>query len=495
MNITAPLRRNAQLFPEKTAIFVGDRGVSYGELDRQVDAAAARIAARLAGAGPGPGGAVAVLLADRYRHLVLTLALARIGMAAVLSSHIASRPGKMALKASFVDPGPAVAGRKAAVPLDDAWWRDLSAATPVASIAMHAGANAACLIGSSSGTTGTPKGMVLSHALIARRAAAKPLSIPWPAEPRLACTLGRESTYGFICILRALWTGGVLAFPSLASGLRAQIPQHRLNCLVMSPAQMHALVEALPADAAPFASLEVVEVGGGMLPARLAGAARARICANILVNYGAQETGSVASAPLSLLERHEGSVGFVLPGVEMQAVDDAGAPLAPGLEGSLRIRSPNAIAGYLDDPASSARAFRDGWFYPGDTGAVSITGMLTLAGRSDELLNAGGVKISALTIENAALQHADVAEAAAFSAPDPASGLPQIWLALVQRKDFDMCELGKQLVRALGQARVPRGILLLKSLPRNDNGKVQREQLVKLAAAPRGAPAAKAPSS
>src|SRR5262249_17576428 len=158
-----------------------------------------------------------------------------------------------------------------------------------------------------------------------------------------------------------------------------------------------------PADAGPFPSVQVIEVGGSALPARLAAQARARLCGNIQNAYGAAEVAYVAGARTEILESRPGAVGFIAPGIEVQAVDAEHRPLAQGSEGMLRIRSATCIDGYLGDPQATARAFHDGWFYPGDHGAVAEDGQLIVTGRAGEVINAGGVKANPREIEEVLL--------------------------------------------------------------------------------------------
>jgi acyl-coenzyme A synthetase/AMP-(fatty) acid ligase len=491
MNITEPIKRNAHQFPESIAAFDRGQPVTYAEFDRRIDAAAARMKSL----GLNPGDAAAVLVTDRLRHLVLTLALARVGMAAVISTSIAARPGSLRIRAGFVDPGTATSGGPSSIAVDDAWWQDMIATRTASSVELVRNDAAPCLIGASSGTTGTPKGMLLTQGLLCQRMYVRPLSIFWPSRPRVACMLGRESSYAYTSVLRTFWAGGAVAFAGTAGGIQAALQQQKTSVLILSPAQLQEVVDRMPAEAGPILSLEVVEVGGGMLPARLATSARTRICQNIIVNYGAQEAGNVASAPIQVLESNPGSVGFVAPGVEIEAVDAQGQPVPPGVEGTLRVRSSSCISAYLNDPEGSAKRFVNGWFYPGDVGAVSSNRLLFLSGRSDELINAGGVKVHPHVIEEAARSFEDVADAAAFAAPDGRSGLPQIWLAVVERQPVNMEALVKHCVRELGIARAPRAVMLVKTLPRNDNGKLQRDQLATMAANARNAQATKAPAA
>lgn len=131
------------------------------------------------------------------------------------------------------------------------------------------------------------------------------------------------------------------------------------------------------------------------------------------------------------------------------------------------------------DDEASAQAFRDGWFVSGDIGAVWPDGMLTVTGRVSDLINRGGTKVSPRVIEQALLSLPTVIDAAAFGVPD-ASGLEQIWAAIVARARIDDTVLNAFCQRALPGIS-PTTILQMAALPRNENGKLLREQLVAIA--------------
>jgi acyl-coenzyme A synthetase/AMP-(fatty) acid ligase len=477
MNITDPIRRVAQLSPDAAAVIHFGKVVTYRELNGVVDA----LAGRMLGMGLRPGDAAAILVSDSYGHLALTLALARIGVAAVISRDVAKGVGGVALKTCFVDAARATEAVGGGALVDDGWWRSPAAADQVAAVPSCPDGKAICVFVSSSGTTGVPKALALSHDMMRTRLFAKWLAIRAPDNARQICTLGLESYYGLYSVLRVLWTGGLVATAIKWGDIHAAIPLYQFNCLVMSPAQLHALLESLPENAGPFPSIDAIEIGGSTLPPRLAGQARARLCANIHVTYGAAEAGIVAGAPVAVLERDPGSVGFIAPGVEVQAVDADHRPLPAGAEGTIRIRSGNCIDSYRGDAEATAKSFKDGWFYPGDVGSVSGNGFLAISGRTGEMINAGGVKVSPQSIEDVVLMNQDVSEAAAFSMTHAATGVQEIWAAIVQKNPVDMDALHSFCVQRLGQ-RAPRSILLVKALPRNENGKVLRDQLIKLAA-------------
>jgi acyl-CoA synthetase (AMP-forming)/AMP-acid ligase II len=475
MNITDPIQRHAQLAPDAVAVIQAGNAVTYRQLNQVIDA----LAARLSGLGLRPGDTAGVLVTSRYGHLALILALARLGAAAAIARDVARGLGGVALKASFVDAATAGDASAGAITVDNSWWHSPAGAEEVPPVASHPDGRAICLIVSSSGTTGLPKAVALSHDTLRTRLHDKWLAVRAPDGARQLCLLGLESYYGFSSNLRALWTGGRVAMGIKANEMHLAIELHRLNCLVMSPAQLHALLGALPAAAGPFASLELIEIGGSALSPRLAARARARLCANLYTAYGAAEAGNVASAPAALLDRHSGAAGYITPGIEVQAVDGEDRPLAPGAEGAIRIRGESCVAAYLGDPDASARSFRDGWFYPGDVGSVAADGLLSISGRSNEIINAGGVKVSPQVIEDVVLMNQDVSEAAAFAVQKP-SGMQEIWVAIVQHKPVDTEALRAFCAQKLGP-KAPKSILLLKELPRNENGKVLRDQLVRLA--------------
>ncbi len=476
MNITDPIRRIAQLSPDAEAVIHFGETVTYGKLNGVIDA----LAARMLRMGLGPGDAAGVLVSNGYGHVVLALALARIGAAAVTSRAVMEGVGGVPLKIRFVDAVPATGAVAGSVTVDDGWWGTPPDAGPVPSVPSHPDGKAICIVVSSSGTTGFPKAMALSHDIMRTRVFVRWLAIRVPYHTRQICTLGLESHYGFSSILRVLWTGGLVVTAVNWNDMHAAIPRHLINCLVMSPAQLHMLLGVLPEEAGPFPSLDAIEIGGSTLPPRLAAQAKARLCANIHSAYGAAEAGNMASAPLAVLERHPGAVGFVSPGIEAQAVDADHRPLPAGIEGIIRIRSENCIDAYLGDPEASAKAFRDGWFYPGDAGSVSGNGLLAISGRTNEMINVWGVKVSPQAIEDVVLANPEIREAAAFAMPNAATDAQEIWVAIVQSKPVDMDALHAHCVQRLGP-RAPKSILLVNALPRNENGKLLREQLIGMA--------------
>jgi acyl-coenzyme A synthetase/AMP-(fatty) acid ligase len=143
----------------------------------------------------------------------------------------------------------------------------------------------------------------------------------------------------------------------------------------------------------------------------------------------------------------------------------------------------NGASAYTGDPVASARV-QDGWVYPGDVGAVSSDGLLTVAGRAGELINSGGNKVSPRVIEDVLLSFAGVREAAAFGVPD-SLGLTRIWAAMVVDRPVDGAALQAFCVARLGNV-APKHVMKMDALPRNESGKILRTELARIAAAAHG---------
>jgi acyl-coenzyme A synthetase/AMP-(fatty) acid ligase len=242
-----------------------------------------------------------------------------------------------------------------------------------------------------------------------------------------------------------------------------------------SPQQLQALVATVQGQSVRFPTLQKVEVGGASIPAELLWEARATLCTNIVGVYGSTEVGLVAHAPTALLQAHSQAAGYVAPGVEVRIADESGQPLPPGVEGAVQVRSPTMAAQYVGDAATTAACFRDGWFVPGDLGLLRPDGALIIRGRIDEMINAGGVKLSPTLVDDFLLAQPGVRDAAAFAHRRPGQS-DQVWAAVVCDPGFDESVL-MAAARAKLNSRAPVRLLRVQEIPRNAMGKPLRKQL------------------
>ena len=471
MNITTPIRHYARIRPDAVAVIRPDgTTLTYRELDQTLDA----IGARLQALGLKPRDVALVGVAGLYRHLLLAMALARQGI--VCAPLAMPAPGALLC---ILEGMVAVQGAVRVVELQALWPTVIHAREVTAAPATFAGGDGIVGYYPSSGTTGMPKFLGISHDLFYRRISRKALALPLPRDLRQICHIGPGTWYGFSSSVRALWLGGTIVLTETPALIVPAISAHQVNYLVLAPITLQQAMAGLPADGGPLPSLAMIEVGGSDLPIPLYEHAARRLCPEIYCAYGAMETAGIASAPLQILAAHPGAIGFINPGVEVEAVDGEGAPLPVGSEGALRVRSDNCATGYAGNDPLSAIVFRDGWVHTNDLGVVGANGMITMTGRSSDVINKGGTKVSPLAIEAVLLAYPDIAQAAAFGAHD-ATGVTQIWAAIVCSAPVDRERLRAFCSARLGHAS-PLGYIEMPALPRTDTGKLRRDALVKLA--------------
>ena len=466
----------AQQIPHAIAVSSqrGDR--SYAQLDGD----AGRIAASLAEL-PRPALAC-VRIADPYVHMLVLLALSRLGIAmtSISSGQDATLVGLLRPDLMIAD-GPAPAESWTAglnwLAVTQGWIDEtLRRLTVITARAWPApDPDALGLLLTSSGTTGLPKKVALSwRELEARLVQTHLAQSQMGSLARVLCPLGPGSGAFFIAI--PTWhQGGTMIFPPPhPAALAAALPSLRPTGMVLAPIQMSAILDALPAGFLPMRDLWVCMVGSHT-PAAVSRAVRLRLTGDIYVGLGSTEAGAISGAPLAALGDDPAAVGFVMPWATVEVVDEEHLPVVAGSVGHIRVKGQHVVSGYLDAPEVTAERFRDGWFYPGDLGTLGADGALRIEGRSDEVMNFGGEKMLPRAMEDAALSCPGVRDAAAFSLPD-ASGLPAPWLAIVRGDPLDPAQLDRTLRVGL-PTLPPIRVAWIDVIPRNQRGKVDRERL------------------
>lgn len=325
----------------------------------------------------------------------------------------------------------------------------------------------------SSGTTGTPKAIALTHDALQPFDDA--LESWFEGDPFLVLMdLGTPWGFGgfylsakggrpFLCV------GG--ASPA---ELVAMAAENRVTSLKGSPAQIAGFAAQAEGEGRTLPLLETVYVGGTLMPPGVADRIRAVAegC-TIHAMYGATETGIVTSR---VYESDDPSnAGRILPIARVEIVDDSDEVVAVGVPGRVRHQTSGMSTEYIGDPYASAQSFRDGWFYPGDLGFIRPDGGLTLTGRESEVLNAGGVKIDPNRLDHFAIADERVNDACAFDYA-AASGLRQIGIALVADVDFDVQSLITRMTAEFGRA-APALVARVDAIPRNRMGKPLRRVL------------------
>lgn len=458
----------SRINPHAVAVVFGTQEVTYAEFARDIERATRQAAARV----PARAGLALVTLGHPYLHWVLTIALGRLGLATASAFDTARLLGVIQPDLVFAGLEAAPAGDARFVAVDEEWiGRGGDALPPYADPAHHPDAPFRLVL--SSGTTGTPKKIMLTHTLFQHRLESTAVGSMMPGRLTRAMSLiGIDTAVGHQTPLTTWFLGGRAVLLMPGEDPYQAIVRKGVNYALMAPVQLEHILRTMPADAWALSGLTLA-VGGSSLPRLISQQARARLSPALLVLYGSTEAGLVSLCHASLADARPGVTGVVRPNADVEIVDLHDKPATPGTVGAVRCRTPDCVAGYLDaQDAASEEIFRDGWFYPGDAGILSDDGLLTIVGRSVELMNLGGVKIAPTEIEETLAGCPGVADIAAFSLQHE-GGVETAWVAVVRGPGYDQALLA----RAFQQAypRLPAlKIAHADLIPRNQMGKVQR---------------------
>jgi acyl-coenzyme A synthetase/AMP-(fatty) acid ligase len=332
--------------------------------------------------------------------------------------------------------------------------------------------DAVCRIALTSGTTGRPKAVALTVAMVEHRAdeAAK----LFEGDSPFLCTLGMATTSGFHTLIASTQRGLPYLAPSNGDGNVAMIRRFGVSAIKSSPQQIADIVSA--SATSRLDSLTTVNSAGGTLSQALVDSVRTITSARIMNLYGSSEAGRAAETLIGD-KVDQRFAGTVVHGAELEVVDESGAPLPHGDAGFVRYRTPNMATGYLGDASATAESIRDGWFYPGDRGVLTTQGDLFLDGRVSDTLNAGGVKIDPNEFEEFAVTLSGVDAAIGFIHTNDL-GVEQFVLA-VAGHGIDIAAVSVALANRFGRVK-PSSIFSIPEIPRTDTGKASRRLTAEL---------------
>ncbi len=460
------LARRAADDPDGLFCHALSQKLTYG----QAATAARQVAGELRALGVRPGDVVALEL-PAVLHLVFLEALFH---EAAVGCQVASVPGdRRRLIADWIfttETGTSPAARRT-VTVDAAFLRRTQARSTEIAPHAYASPQSICRIVFSSGTTGYPKPVAFTVEMIEYRAVCA--AGFWMRTPPFLSLLDIGTVSGFQAFYASVMRGEPYLVPGDPNHNVALMDLHAVASIKASPAQIAALIDALATEGTKVPALRVIQFAGSILPAPVAAAARRITGAEIHNLYGSTETGTVAT-------RYEDSddpfdAGYVADGAEVRIVDADGRPVPAGTTGVIQYRRPLQATEYFRDPEATARAFRDGWFLPGDLGTLSSDGRLRLEGRASEIVNAGGVKIDPARLDAAVTGLPGIRDAAGFAVVNRL-GLTEIALAVVPGAGFDAEALVRRLRANLGSA-APTVLFTVDAIPRNRLGKPLRHEI------------------
>ncbi len=493
---------SARRVPDRVAFTVDGEPVSHAGLDAGARAVAAWLAPRIAhgdrillAAGTSQGFLRCYLGTLRAGGVVV---LANPGYTAAELGHLVSDSGA---RIAFADPEPAgrLAGLAEApltVPVAGAGRLDAAGAddgpvSPGCARPRPVRPGDMAVLAYTSGTTGRPKGVPLTHRQLAASIQSAMAAWRWTAGDVLACALPLFHQHGLSGVHATLAAGSTAHLRSTPdpAGLLALIAQAGATVLFGVPATYQGLVDAAGPAAGPVLSgLRLAVCGSAPLSPALA-ARLAAVAGRVpLVRYGTTESGLDVSNPVDGLRPD--TVGLPLPGVYCRVWSDTAAPggeAPPGTDGEIQVHGPQVFTGYWRDRAGTEQAFTaDGWFRTGDIGAVDpASGHLIIRGRIKELIITGGMNVYPREVELALETHPAVAEAGVAALRHPRWG-EQVtaWVVLRPGHDVRPAGLIAHARTLLAAYKCPKQVFRLAELPRTPVGKLDRRALPATAALP-----------
>jgi acyl-CoA synthetase (AMP-forming)/AMP-acid ligase II/acyl carrier protein len=502
--LRALLEAHARRAPSAPAIVApGRTSLTYRELLACLD----DTSRRLGGAGLGDRARIAVVAPQGPDAAVALLAVAAAAVCVPLNpgapppeleTILATTPLD-ALVAPAGSPALAVARRRGlpaitfeSTPAGPAGAIRLDAPLPAAPAPERRSGDDIAFVLLTSGTTARPKRVPLSHRQILISARGHRRALGLRPGDRCLDLMPLFHVNGLMMLIASLGAGSAVVCPPRFEAARVfrWIEETRPTWVNGTPTVHQGIVgqAALdPEPAAPIAAragLRFVRSASSALPSRLSEDLERLFAAPVIESYGQTETATlVAVAPLARGSGKPGSVG-VSAGPEIAIVDPDGHPLPPGIRGEIVVRGVNVMAGYEDDPETTAASFREGWFRTGDLGHLDADGFLFITGRLKEIINRGGEKIAPREVDEALLAHPAVREAVTFGVPHRTLGEDvAAAVVLAEGAAVTSAALRRFAAERVSAFKVPRQIVLLREIPRGLTGKPDRAALARAVAA------------
>ncbi|GAB3806167.1 acyl-CoA synthetase [Micromonospora zhanjiangensis] len=481
--------RRARMSPDRVAVAYGDREWTYADLHERTG----RVAAALAGLGVGPADRVAYLGPNHPAFLETLFGTARLGATFVPLNwrlavpelvHILRDSGARVLVAG-ADQEPAATRLRELLDirtvLVGAAYEGLLAAAGAPPEATVDG-TAPCLILYTSGTTGRPKGAVLTHDNVTWNCLNLLLDVDLAADEvtLVVAPMFHVAALNQTVLPTLLKGGRVLLVPSFDPQRCLElIARHRVTYLFGVPTMFRAMTRAPGWPTADLSSVRSAICGGAPVPVAVIADYQAR-GVTFMQGYGLTE-----ASPGVLMLRREysaskaGAAGTPVFFGDVRLVRPDGRPAAPGEPGEILVRGPTVMAGYWGLAAETARTVTaDGWLHTGDVGVADEEGFVTVRDRTKDVIISGGENIYPAEVEDALYRHPAVAECAVIGVPDAHWG--EVGRAVVVARtgaEPEPAELLDFLADRIARFKVPKSVVFTDVLPRTASGKVVKSDL------------------
>jgi long-chain acyl-CoA synthetase len=334
-----------------------------------------------------------------------------------------------------------------------------------------------------SGTTGHPKGAMLTHGNFLHNVASCVEVLGVRADDRVVVALPQFHSFMFTVgsLLPCLTGCGIVLIKTLHpfKSLLEEIARHHGTILPSVPAFYRAVLAVPEFGKLP---LRLCISGGAPLPAEVFNQFTRMFSFPLREGYGPTESSPVATVNPIYGENRPGSVGKPIPHVELSIRDDSGGELPVGATGEICIRGGNVMQGYWNQPEETKKVFRDGWLLTGDVGHRDADGYYYITDRKKDMLIVNGINVYPREIEEVIYQFPGVKEVAVIGVPDARRGeQPVAFVAAVEGQTLDEKALHEFIRGKLADYKIPKKIVILSALPKNATGKILKTELRKQA--------------
>jgi len=490
------LSERARRDPDKTALISRQGAMNFAEVEGAVN----NLAAHLAREGVRAGNRVALLLPNCMEFAVCYYATQRLG---AITTVLDARLKGQELKGVLEDADPCLlvthAGIRSEIEdvLDgfkglrqwlvggsDAPTFESRLATPIADGFERPTLKPddSALILYTSGTTGEPKGAVLTHVNLAQFPAIMATMHQTDSSEVWGCVLPMSHISGPIYCNEILDKGSsMVIFDQLnPAALLEGIAHNRVTIFHGVPIHFQLLLSARNPRDYDLSTVRMVGLMGTTIPLSLMRAVKGFLPhAQVIQGYGLTETSPLITlTEAGKADEKMASIGKAVPGIEIDIVDDRGQSVA---EGEIITRGPHVMKGYFGKPEATAERIRDGWLYTGDIGRCDEDGYYYHLGRKDDMIITGGMNVYPAEVENTLCDHPSIREAAVFAVEDASRG-KAIGAAVVLKEGQSVSEreLLSFLRKNLAAFKVPQRLKTVEALPRTTTGKVLKDELSRM---------------
>ncbi|MGB8954335.1 MAG: long-chain fatty acid--CoA ligase, partial [Tumebacillaceae bacterium] len=332
-----------------------------------------------------------------------------------------------------------------------------------------------------SGTTGNPKGAMLSHRNMVSNAVQCGDFLDVKQTDTVVAVLPMFHVFCMtVCLNTPIYRGAtVLLIPRFSPTETAKtIHQSGATFFAGVPTMFNFLTQHPEVQPEELRSLRFAISGGAPMPVAVLHNFEQKFGVNVSEGYGLSEASPVVCFNPIDRERKPGTIGVELPGVEVRVVDEEGRNCAPGVVGELICKGPNVMIGYLNRPEDTAVTIRDGWLYTGDLATVDEEGYYTIVDRKKDMVIVGGFNVYPREVEEVLFKHPAVREAAVIGLPDPNYG-EKVRAFVALNHEVTVEALTEYCAEHLSKYKVPKEIVVIDELPKNTTGKILRRELKK----------------